>query len=164
MQLQFNSDWRNKFKCLLCASNTQWRITIPIFDELHLGGRVQLVNKNSMINVINAASQVRTRHRGDRVFSKGVLRRNGGNFLKEGPKKQKSNLGRAGQRNHKWFGNAGEKCLLWWSTGVGMRLESYFHARCQHDTTHVSVRLPSQVWKLSSPTLQATWKPTPKIW
>lgn len=53
-----------------------------------------------MINVINAARQVRTRHRGVRVFSKGVLRRNGGNFLKEGPKKQKSNLGRAGQRNH----------------------------------------------------------------
>lgn len=37
-----------------------------------------------MINAINAARQVRTRHRGNRVFSKGVLRRNGGKFPEGG--------------------------------------------------------------------------------
>lgn len=61
-------------------------------------------------------------HRGDteRAFIKHFLRGNQRKFP-EGGTLRKRNLGMAVQRNHKWFGNAGDKCP-WWLTGKGMRM------------------------------------------
>lgn len=58
-----------------------------------------------------------------RVFLKCFLRRNQRKFHRRRyPRSTMGNAGRAVQRNHEWFGDAGGKCL-WWSPGLGMRTD-----------------------------------------
>lgn len=67
-----------------------------------------------------------SRHRGNKhregIFKMFSEEKPGEISRKRYPRSRTGNAGRAVQRNHEWFGNAGGKCL-WWSPGLGMRTD-----------------------------------------